>query len=94
MSPKARLAEITAAVAEQRRALADGALIDVAGLDAAVSELCEAAPSLPAAERPGFARALAALAAALDELAADLSRQNEATHRQRANDAYGPEGTR
>ncbi len=94
MKPEARLAEIAAAVAEARRALADGALIDVAGLDVAVSELCEAAPSLSAAARPGFARALIALADALDELAADITRQSEAAQRQRARDAYGSEGQR
>ncbi len=94
MSAQARLAEITAAVAEAHRALAGGAEIDVTGLDAAVSELCDAARALSADERPEFARALAALGDALDRLAADLARQSEAVQRRRANDAYGSEGPR
>ncbi len=94
MNPQDRLAEITTAVAEARRALAEGALVDIAGLDAAVTELCEAAPGLPAAERRDFAGGLAALAAALDQLAVELVRQGDASQRRRANDAYGPEGSR
>lgn len=94
MNLHARLAEIGAAVAAQRRALAEGAEIDVEGLDAAVSRLCEDVPALPAAERAGFSQALAELAVALDELAADLTRQRDAAQRRRAQDAYGPEGPR
>jgi hypothetical protein len=94
VNAQARLADITAAVAEAHRALADGADIDVAGLDAAVSEMCDAARALTPHERPAFARALAALGDALDRLAADLTRQSEAVQRQRANEAYGSEGPR
>lgn len=94
MSPQSRLAEITDAVAEARRALAEGAFVDVAGLDVAVTELCEAVPSLTADDKPDFARALAALADALDALAADLTRQSASAQRQRALDAYGPERPR
>jgi hypothetical protein len=94
VNPQARLAAIAAAVVEARRALAEGALVDVAGLDAAVTELCQAAPSLSASARPDFARALAELADALDGLADDITRQSAAAQRRRAIDAYGPEGPR
>jgi hypothetical protein len=84
-----RLADIAEAVAEARRALADGAMVDVAGLDAAVSEVCAAAEALPPHERRALADGLASLAEALDQLAADIVRQGEAARRRQANDAYG-----
>lgn len=94
MSAAVQLAEITAAIAEARRAVADGALIDVGGLDTAVARVCDGARELPAAERGALAQGLVELAEALDHLAADLVRQREAAQRQRANDAYGQEGSR
>ncbi|HUC67241.1 MAG TPA: hypothetical protein VMA53_17505 [Stellaceae bacterium] len=94
MSVAARLEEITAAIAEARRAVAAGALVDMSGLDAAIGEICDAARTLPAAERDAFAERLVALAAALDQLALDIVHQREAAQRQRANDAYGQEGPR
>jgi hypothetical protein len=94
MSLAARLEEITAAIAEARRAVAAGALVDMSGLDAAISEVCDAARTLPAGEREAFAEGLVALAAALDQLALDIVHQREAAQRQRANDAYGQEGPR
>ncbi|HWI26968.1 MAG TPA: hypothetical protein VN668_08345 [Stellaceae bacterium] len=90
----ARLNEVAATIAAARRSIAEGALVELSGLDAAVAEICEAAPALPAAERNAFAQGLAELAAALDELAGDLVRQREAALRHRANDAYGQEGSR
>lgn len=94
MSADAQLDAIVAAVAEARRAVADGALVEVGGLDAAVAEVCDAARALPADERGAFAGRLVELAEALDGLAADILRQREAAQRQRSNDAYGQEGTR
>ena len=94
MSAEARLDAIAAAVAEARRAVAGGALVEVSGLDAAVAEMCEAARALPADERGAFAGRLVELAEALDGLATELQRQKETAQRQRANDAYGREGTR
>jgi hypothetical protein len=94
VNPQQRLAEVAEAVAEARRALAQGALVDIAGLDAAVSEICDAAQALPAEERRSFAGDLARLAEALDQLAADIIRQGEPSRLQRANEAYGPEGSR
>ncbi len=94
MSAAPRLDDIAAAIAEARSAVAAGALVDLGGLDAAIAALCDAARQAPAAERPALAQGLAALAEALDQLAADITRQREAAQRQRANDAYGQEGPR
>jgi len=94
MKLQARLADVAAAVAEARRAVDEGAAIDVAGLDTAVSEICDAAPGLASTERADFARDLAALADALDGLAAAIARQGEAVQRRRASAAYSPEGPR
>ncbi|HZB90639.1 MAG TPA: hypothetical protein VE397_04305 [Stellaceae bacterium] len=94
MTAAAQLEEIQAAIAEARRAVAAGALIELGGLDAAVAEACEAAQAAPQDERAALARGLAALAEALDQLAAEITRQREAALRQRANDAYGQEGPR
>jgi hypothetical protein len=92
VTPGQRLAEIADAVAAARRALADGAVIDISGLDAAVSEVCTAAQALPADERRALADGLASLADALDQLAADIVRQAEAARRRQAQEAY--EGSR
>ncbi len=94
MNPQHRLAEIAEAVAEARRALAGGALVDISGLDAAVTEVCDAAQTLPAGERQAFAGDLAALADALDQLAAEIVRLGEAARRRQASEAYGSEGSR
>lgn len=94
MNPRERLAEIVAAVTEARRALDAGAIVDVAGLDAAVTEICDAAQALSAAERRGFADDLVALADALDELASAMARQAHAAQRHRASAAYGSDGPR
>ena len=93
MTVQAQLADITVAVTAARAALAEGAEIDLGGLDRAVAELCDAAPCLAAAERSGVAAALEALADALDGLAIDIARQSAADRRQRAVAAYG-EGPR
>ena len=94
MTAAAQLEEIQAAIAEARRAVAAGALIELGGLDAAVAEACEAAQAAPQDERAALARGLAAVAEALDQLAAEITHQREAALRQRANDAYGQEGPR
>lgn len=88
MTPQAQVAEIAAAVAAARRAVAEGALIEISGLDRAVAEMCGAAGSVPAAARGAFAQDLAALATALDELAGEIARQCDAARRQRAAGAY------
>jgi hypothetical protein len=83
------LAEINETIAEARRAVAEGALLELVGLDAAVTRICEAANALPMVERPGIAEQLDALAGTLDLLAGDIALQRDAAQRRRAADAYG-----
>jgi hypothetical protein len=88
MTPQAQAAELAAAVAAARHAVAAGALIEISGLDSAVAQMCRTAESVPAAARGAFAEELAALATALEQLATEIARQSEAAQRQRAADAY------
>ena len=88
MSLQTQLAEITEAVAAARHAVAEGALIEISGLDRAVTDMCDAAGSVAAAERRSFAQDLATLADALDQLATEIGRQGEAVRRRQAADAY------
>ena len=89
---QAALAEINETIAEARRAVAEGTLIELVGLNDAVSRICEAAHALPQAERRAIAEQLCALARGLDDLAGDIARQRDATQRVRAADAYGKDG--
>jgi hypothetical protein len=86
---EAELADILTAVVEAERAVTAGELIELAGLDEALTRVCTAAPTLPAAERRVVADQLAALADALDRLARGIAHQREAAGRRRAADAYG-----
>lgn len=88
-TPQAALLEIAEAVGAARRALADGALIELTGLDGAVTRICEAAREMPANERPAFAEQLSALAETLDLLAIEIAHPDKATQRRRAATAYG-----
>jgi hypothetical protein len=83
------VAEILEAVAGARRAVAEGADVELAGLDGAVTRVCDAARELPPGERAPYADRLKALAQALDLLADDLARQKAAAQRPRAQSAYG-----
>ncbi len=87
--PRAAIAEITQAVTAAQRALAEGTLVDLKGLDRAVAHACAAAQAAPAADRPALVADLAALTQGLDRLTADLVRQGEAVRRCRAASAYG-----
>lgn len=96
MSPRAQLADLAEAVAAARRAVAEGAAIELSGLDAAVAQVCDAAHAVPDAERAAFARDLVVLADALEQLAADIARRSEAqtaaARRRRAANARGDGG--
>jgi len=89
---KQELAEIAAAVDEARRAVAEGAMVEIDGLDAAVAKVCDGAQNAPVDERSALAQDLVALAEALDALATDIQRQSDAVERQRASLAYGNSG--
>ena len=88
-TPGAAIVEITAAIAEARRALADGAFVELVGLDGAVARICGEAHAIAAEERSNFLAGLTALAESLDQLALDLANRNCASRRRRASDAYG-----
>ena len=88
VSPEQLLRDIIAAVAGARAALAEGAVVDVAGLDAAVAEACRAAQEAVGAQRQAALTAMTTLVAELDGLAVELARQN-AGQRKRAVEAYG-----
>ncbi len=82
-------------IAEARRAVADAAFVDLAGLDEEVMELCAAIHSLPAGDRPAMREALAALLGELDALTAALGQQQQelreaeaGQQRERAAQAY------
>jgi len=73
----ADLAAVAAALAEAGAQAEAGAAIDLAGLDASVADLCAAVEALPRGEGRAFRDDLLALLAALDRLAATLTRQRE-----------------
>jgi hypothetical protein len=86
-----------ASIASARRAVADGAELDLTGFAAAIESLCTEAAALPAAARAAAARDLRLVSTALDDLAADLRDQHsrraagaEQAARSRAAQAYGP----
>jgi hypothetical protein len=86
------LAGIIDAVAVARHAVAEGAQVDLAGLDSAVTRVCETAHDLPQGLRDAYARRLVELSQALDLLAGDIIALKDApSQRQRAQEAYGGE---
>ena len=94
------LAAVAAALAEAGAQADSGALIDLSGLDARVAALCTVAEALPRDEGRALLPNLEAMIAALNALAATLSRQRDLsdgaeTHaaRQRAAAVYGRPAT-
>ncbi len=83
------LHDVSAAIAAARLAIAEGAAVDLTGLDLAVADACAAAPLLSPEEQPAIAAVVKSTAAALDALADDLRRQQASAQGPRAADAYG-----
>jgi hypothetical protein len=91
------LDELAAAVTRMRDVVAGGGVVDLAGLDAEASRLCEAATSLPSAQaKPLLARfegLLEALAALETEVRrtglGDPDQNDPASLRRMASSAYG-----
>ncbi len=90
------MAAVAAALAEAGAQADSGAMIDLSGLDARVATLCEAAEALPREQGRALLPDLEAMIAALNALAATLSRQRDLaagtethTARQRAAAVYG-----
>jgi hypothetical protein len=84
-----RVADLATALAGLRATVADGALIDLAGLDSAIGEAMNAARTALEPERAALRPALLTLMAELDQLSAALARQHHAGAQQRATAAYG-----
>jgi hypothetical protein len=85
-----------AMIATARSSLAEGAVLDLKGLDAEVERVCASLLLLPKEERGATADALQRLTAALDDLAnavaeqqAELRDSTERVARGRAAQAYG-----
>ena len=77
------------AVERTRAALAEGAPIELSGLEIEVTRVTEAAKNTPLAERPSVLAAMAAMRYELDELEIDVRRQHDAALAQQAAGAYG-----
>jgi hypothetical protein len=84
-----RIADLATALAGMRAAVAEGAAIDLAGLEGAVEAAMSAAKAAPAAEHAALDRAMRALVQELDQLSNALLRQHHAAAQQRALAAYG-----
>lgn len=96
MTLPADLAAVSGALAEAAAQAESGALIDLAGLDVRVAELCAAAEALPRAEGRALLGDLEALVGGLTALTGILTRQRDLSAgtdphaaRQRAAAVYG-----
>jgi hypothetical protein len=83
------LQELRRAVTRSREAVAEGAFVNLSGLDAAVARLTEAVRTAPAVSRASLLATLDALLRELDGLAVDLQRQHDAALAQHATGVYG-----
>lgn len=90
-SPGAALRELRDAISRSRGAIAEGAFIDLSGLDAEVARILEAASHAPDEDRPGLLVDIEALLRELDSLAVLLRRQHDAARAHYAAEAYGAE---
>ncbi len=94
---RAGLAEVRAAVTHAREAEALGGMVDLAGLELLVGQLCDALMGLPRDQAIGFEPELATLIGEFDTLAKTLAERkaqltpapDPVSQRQRALQAYG-----
>jgi len=73
-----RLLEAATMVGTAKTLIADGGVVDLAGLDARVQEICKTIPELPASDRDGLKPALIALMDGLGGLAETVKAQHAA----------------
>jgi hypothetical protein len=92
MTPAERLARITTALAEARKAAGDGASVSLEGLVAVTEDAMRAACAAPLGERAALAAEMVGMLKELDALVTALSRQHHAGAQQRAAAAYGGGG--
>ncbi len=93
MSAAQRIGELAEALVGISAAAGDGAFVDLAGLETAVTEALAGAHAAPESERPAVRTGLANLIEELDRLAAALARQHHAAAQHRAAAAYGRGGS-
>ncbi|HUZ72589.1 MAG TPA: hypothetical protein VMU87_06370 [Stellaceae bacterium] len=89
MTAAESIAALAGVVASVHVATAEGALIDLSGLEAEVGDALAAAAAAPHCEHGALRDALAHLITELDQLAAVLVRRRHAEAQQRAASAYG-----
>lgn len=75
---RSRLLEAATLVGTAKSLIADGGVVDLAGLDARVQTICEALPSLPSPDREALKPALIALMDGLGGLAEAVKAQHAA----------------
>ena len=87
----AQLAMLGSAIHRSRVAIAEGASVELAGLDAEVARITGIARNAPSEERALVLAAMEGLLCELEGLAADLRRQHDAGLTRQAADAYRAE---
>jgi hypothetical protein len=83
------LLDLCRGVERAHLAIADSNLIDLTGLEEAISRIAEAAKSVPLSERASVLEAMQALRKELDTLTAAIQRQHDAALAQHAAGIYG-----
>ena len=89
MTAAQSIADLAAVVAGVRAAIAEGALVDLGGLEAEVGDAMAAAAAAPLCEHLALRAALVHLVAELNRLAAALTHRHHAEAQRRAASAYG-----
>ena len=92
MPPSAtdELNELCRAVSRSRAAVADGASVELAGLDAEVARVIDIAKNAPSIERSEVLAAIHRLLLEIDGLAVDMRRQHDSASARQAAGAYRP----
>jgi len=91
LSATDQLIELRRAIVHSRTAIAEGALVDLAGLDAEVAQVTSLTRHTPPAERARVLTAMSELVQEIDGLAKDLRRQRDAALALQAAQAYRAE---
>jgi hypothetical protein len=85
------LNDLCRAVSQSRAAVADGASVELAGLDAEVARVIDIAKNAPSIERSQVLAAIHTLLREIDGLAVDVRRQHDSASARQAAGAYRPE---
>jgi hypothetical protein len=93
MTAAEAILDLAAVVAGVRAAIAEGARVELGGLEAEIGDAMAAAAAAPLCEHGALRTALHHLCGELDRLAAALARRRDAEAQQRARSAYGGAAT-